>query len=105
MSAREQNERALLSGDDSQCPRAAAELLSFVFIRTYGGFTNDRIDDEERDRLMAALTDNERQTVQQYRPDGSYYCAGYDPPLKLFFRRNEIWLAISPAAEPRPSIE
>ncbi|KAK4023812.1 hypothetical protein OUZ56_009211 [Daphnia magna] len=68
-----------------------------VLVRTYGGFSNDRIDQEERCHLLASLTAEDREMVQDLlnKPGGGvYYCAGYDPPLKLFFRRNEIWLPI-----------
>ncbi|XP_046456681.1 heme-binding protein 2-like [Daphnia pulex] len=65
-----------------------------IFVRTYGGFTNDRIDQEERCHLLASLTTEDREMVQQSQPGSVHYCAGYDPPLKLFFRRNEIWLPI-----------
>ena len=31
-------------------------------------------------------------------PDSPYFYAGYDPPFKLFFRRNEVWLPIRHSA-------
>lgn len=65
------------------------------------------IDLEELTHLLSSLSEDHRRSID---PAGtvdrtttsscplissssiSYYCAGYDPPLKLFFRRNEIWL-------------
>ena len=71
----------------------------FALRRIYGGFTNDRIDQEERSHLLASLTAEDRQSVhEQQKADAAYYCAGYDPPLKLFFRRNEIWFPINGVA-------
>lgn len=76
--------------------------------RTYGGFTNDRIDQEERCHLLASLSAEDRELVieQQSKPGGGvYYCAGYDPPLKLFFRRNEIWFPIVVREEPNCAVK
>ena len=57
--------------------------------RTYGGFTSDRITGQEHDSLWTSLSDDDKLLADKEAP---FYYAGYDPPFKLFFRRNEIWL-------------
>ncbi|XP_063078411.1 heme-binding protein 2-like [Engraulis encrasicolus] len=58
-----------------------------VYVRTYGGFSNDQIFSDELQKLVASL-----------RSDGvgfqeaPYYRVGYDPPFKLTNRRNEVWI-------------
>lgn len=49
---------------------------------------------EEKDHLLASLSEEHRRSILI----DSYYLAGYDPPLKLFFRRNEIWFIIARAS-------
>lgn len=44
---------------------------------------------QEHDRLYNSLSDEDKTTVNS---NGTYFSAGYDPPFKLFFRRNEIWM-------------
>lgn len=41
--------------------------------------------------LISSLTEQDRKCVD---PDAPYYYAGYDPPFKLFFRRNDIWILL-----------
>ncbi|KAI9556262.1 hypothetical protein GHT06_018836 [Daphnia sinensis] len=60
-----------------------------VLTRTYGGFSNDRVTKQEHTNLFTSLSDEDKQLVDQSAP---YYYAGYDPPFKLFFRRNEVWM-------------
>lgn len=60
-------------------------------IRTYGGFSNDRVTKQEHINLFTSLSEEDKQLVDQSAP---YYYAGYDPPFKLFFRRNEVWMNI-----------
>lgn len=57
--------------------------------RTYGGFSNDRVTQQERQNLFDSLAEEDKQLVNQ---TGPYYYAGYDPPFKLFYRRNEVWM-------------
>ncbi|KAI1897252.1 hypothetical protein AGOR_G00081400 [Albula goreensis] len=58
-----------------------------VFVRTYGGFSNEQ---KSREQLLML--------VESLRRDGlsfeekPYYTAGYDSPFKLTNRRNEVWL-------------
>ena len=59
--------------------------------RTYGGFSNDQNTQQERDNLLASLSEDDKKLVE---PGASYYLVGYDPPFKLFFRRNEIWFVL-----------
>ena len=63
-------------------------MISF---RTYGGFSNDRVTQQERQYLFDSLSEEDKQLVNQ---TGPYYYAGYDPPFKLFYRRNEIWMIL-----------
>ncbi|EFX64407.1 hypothetical protein DAPPUDRAFT_334226 [Daphnia pulex] len=60
-----------------------------VLARTYGGFSNDRVTQQERQNLFDSLAEEDKQLVNQ---TGPYYYAGYDPPFKLFYRRNEVWM-------------
>lgn len=61
-------------------------------IRTYGGFSKDQATRQEHKNLFESLTKEDKQFVDQ---TGPYYYAGYDPPFKLFFRRNEIWMKVT----------
>ena len=63
--------------------------LTIFSFRTYGGFTNDRVTQQEHNNLYASLSEDDKVVVD---PNGTYFYAGYDPPFKLFFRRNEIWM-------------
>ncbi|XP_064195305.1 heme-binding protein 2 isoform X2 [Anguilla rostrata] len=64
-----------------------------VFVRTYGGFSNEQ---KSREQLL--------QLVESLQRDGlafeekPYYTAGYDSPFKLTNRRNEVWLFKKPDA-------
>ncbi|XP_062406893.1 heme-binding protein 2-like [Sardina pilchardus] len=58
-----------------------------VFVRTYGGFTNDQTVQTEHLKLIESL----RKDEVTFREE-PYYRVGYDPPFKLANRRNEIWL-------------
>ena len=49
---------------------------------------------EERDRLLASLTAEDRERVAQPDAGGPFYYAGYDAPFKPLFRHNEIWIAL-----------
>merc|ERR1712191_443 len=68
-----------------------------VFARTYGGFSNDAKEKEEYANLLAALTEDDKNQIE---PTNTYYTAGYDPPFKLFFRRNEIWVVTKNPSQP-----
>lgn len=63
-------------------------IKNYLSLRTYGGFTNDRVTQQEHVNLYSSLIEDDKALVD---PNGSYFYAGYDPPFKLFFRRNEIW--------------
>jgi len=56
-----------------------------VYVRVYGGFTNNDLLVKEAEALKNAL--NSSQPYDQ----ALYYSAGYDSPLVLFGRHNEIW--------------
>ncbi|MBN3314446.1 HEBP2 protein, partial [Atractosteus spatula] len=58
-----------------------------VFVRTYGGFSNEQKSREELLKLSESLRRDGHQFV-----DKEYYTAGYDSPFKLVNRRNEVWL-------------
>lgn len=55
--------------------------------RRYGGYTSDEIIIREAKGLAEAIKKNSEVGVNFEQ----YYTAGYDPPFKLFGRRNEIW--------------
>ncbi|KAJ8270518.1 hypothetical protein GJAV_G00115870 [Gymnothorax javanicus] len=58
-----------------------------VFVRTYGGFSNEEVIREQLLQLMKSL---QRDGLEfEEKP---YYTAGYDSPFKLINRRNEVWL-------------
>jgi len=68
-----------------------------VLARTYGGFSNDQKLAQEYDNLSTSLTEDDRKLVD---PVDSYYGVGYDPPFKLFSRRNEVWFVIRDSNQP-----
>ncbi|XP_041951074.1 heme-binding protein 2-like [Alosa sapidissima] len=58
-----------------------------VFVRTYGGFTNDQTVRAEHLKLVESLRRDGVQFCEE-----PFYRVGYDPPFKLTNRRNEVWL-------------
>jgi len=70
--------------------------------RTYGGFSNDLKVEVERTHFFAVLTEDDKKQIE---PIHSYYVVGYDPPFKLFNRRNEIWFVINDATKPTTKTE
>ncbi|XP_056150912.1 heme-binding protein 2 [Lampris incognitus] len=58
-----------------------------VYVRTYGGFSNEQMKREELLKLVESL-----QRDGAAFKDKPYYTAGYDSPFKLTNRRNEVWL-------------
>uniref|UniRef100_A0A3Q1H511 Heme binding protein 2 n=1 Tax=Acanthochromis polyacanthus TaxID=80966 RepID=A0A3Q1H511_9TELE len=58
-----------------------------VYVRTYGGFSNEKMKQEELLKLMESLKKDGVQYVE-----APYYTAGYDSPFKLTNRRNEVWV-------------
>ncbi|XP_076027792.1 heme-binding protein 2 [Genypterus blacodes] len=58
-----------------------------AYVRTYGGFSNEKMKREELQKLMVSL----QRDGAPYRDD-PYYAAGYDSPFKLTNRKNEVWL-------------
>ena len=67
-----------------------------TFFRTYSNFSNDQLTQQERDKLFASLSDEDKAAVDK---NGPYFFAGYDPPSKVENRRNEIWLVRSEDAK------
>ncbi|KAJ8410193.1 hypothetical protein AAFF_G00201740 [Aldrovandia affinis] len=58
-----------------------------VFVRTYGGFSNEQ---KSREQLLKLVESLQRDGLGfEEKP---YYTAGYDSPFKLTNRRNEVWL-------------
>lgn len=55
--------------------------------RTYSGFSNEKMRQEEVLKLRESLQRDKVQFV-----DKPFYAAGYDSPFKLTNRRNEIWI-------------
>ncbi|XP_061742056.1 heme-binding protein 2 isoform X2 [Nerophis ophidion] len=55
-----------------------------VYVRTYGGFSNENLKKEELLKLVESLKRDGVEFV-----DKPYYVAGYDSPFKLLNRRNE----------------
>ncbi|KAG7164232.1 heme-binding protein 2-like [Homarus americanus] len=58
-----------------------------VLTRRFGGYTSDEIIIKEAKELAEAIKKNGETGVNF----DQYYVVGYDPPFKLFSRRNEIW--------------
>ncbi|XP_071388382.1 heme-binding protein 2 [Centroberyx affinis] len=58
-----------------------------VYVRTYGGFANEQMKREECLKLLESL---QRDGVPY--TDSPFYTAGYDSPMKLTNRRNEVWI-------------
>ncbi|XP_036942098.1 heme-binding protein 2 [Acanthopagrus latus] len=58
-----------------------------VYVRRYGGFSNEKAKREELLKLLESL---QRDGVQYV--DKPFYTAGYDSPFKLTNRRNEVWV-------------
>ncbi|KAL2082168.1 hypothetical protein ACEWY4_021986 [Coilia grayii] len=58
-----------------------------VFVRTYGGFSNDQMFSDEFQKLVECLRRDSVEFLQE-----PYYRAGYDPPFKLTNRKNEVWI-------------
>ncbi|XP_786126.3 heme-binding protein 2 [Strongylocentrotus purpuratus] len=58
-----------------------------VYAMKFGGFANDEKCLKEKEKFMAIL---EADGVKVKRD--AFYCAFYNTPLKLFNRKNEIWL-------------
>lgn len=58
-----------------------------AYVRTYGGFSNEKMKREEHLKLLESL---QRDGVQYV--DKPFYTAGYDSPFKLTNRRNEVWV-------------
>ncbi|MBN3306049.1 heme-binding protein 2 [Amia ocellicauda] len=64
-----------------------------VFVRTYGGFSNEQKSREELLQLIESLRRDGQQFVEE-----QYYTAGYDSPFKMLNRHNEVWLLKKSAA-------
>lgn len=58
-----------------------------LHLRTYGGFSNEKMKREELQKLLESL----QRDAAPYIED-PYYAAGYDSPFKLTNRRNEVWI-------------
>ncbi|TKS76159.1 Heme-binding protein 2 [Collichthys lucidus] len=58
-----------------------------AYVRTYGGFSNEKMKREELMKLMESL---QRDGVPYM--EKPFYAAGYDSPFKLTNRRNEVWV-------------
>lgn len=59
----------------------------FLPFRTYGGFANETLKQEELRKLIESLKRDNVQFV-----DKPFYSVTYDPPFKLINRRNEVWV-------------
>ncbi|KAK8728312.1 hypothetical protein OTU49_009222 [Cherax quadricarinatus] len=85
----------LVPEEHQQIPPPAADKTIFieerpeltVLTRRFGGYTNDEVIIKEAKELAEAIKKNGEIGVNF----NQYYVAGYDPPFKLFGRRNEIW--------------
>ncbi|KAK5903542.1 hypothetical protein CgunFtcFv8_007314 [Champsocephalus gunnari] len=58
-----------------------------AYVRTYGGFSNEKI---KREELLKVIESLKRDAVQYV--DHPFYVAGYDSPFKLTHRRNDVWI-------------
>ncbi|XP_068610015.1 heme-binding protein 2 isoform X2 [Brachionichthys hirsutus] len=58
-----------------------------AYVRTYSGFSNEKMKREELLKLLESLQRDGAPHVEQ-----PFYAAGYDSPFKLTNRRNEVWV-------------
>ncbi|XP_028809429.1 heme-binding protein 2 [Denticeps clupeoides] len=58
-----------------------------TFVRTFGGFSNEKMVREEHLKLIESLQRDEVKFKE-----APYYRVGYDSPFKMTNRRNEVWL-------------
>ncbi|XP_045605139.1 heme-binding protein 2 isoform X2 [Procambarus clarkii] len=85
----------LVPEEYQQCPPQIADKTIFfedrpeltVLTRRFGGYANDEIILKEVKELAEAIKKSGEIGVNF----DQYYIVGYDPPFKLFSRRNEIW--------------
>ena len=70
-------------------PNGYWSLLSLLFInfRQFSGFAGEKEFIEELEKLRKALARDQIEYVE-----GFFYYCGYDSPMKLVNRRNEVWL-------------
>lgn len=76
------------------CPAPTDETVFFqeqeetkVYVRHFGGFSNNNLYKEHLQALKDSLDRDGRCYVT-----GIYYTAGYDPPFRLWGRRNEVYV-------------
>lgn len=60
-----------------------------VLVRKFGGYAKDASTTTERQLLAESLRGT--QGEEGTSTDGTFYQVVYDPPFKMFNRRNEIW--------------
>ncbi|XP_068198863.1 heme-binding protein 2 [Antennarius striatus] len=58
-----------------------------AYVRTYSGFSNEKMKREELLKLLESLQRDGVPHVEK-----PFYVAGYDSPFKLTNRRNEVWI-------------
>ncbi len=58
------------------------------FERVFGGFASDQVFKEETSKLRESLSQVKNQDIKV--DEGRVVCIAYDPPFKLFGRRNEV---------------
>ncbi|XP_066963365.1 heme-binding protein 2-like [Macrobrachium rosenbergii] len=73
------------SGDNSIFIEERPAMV--VLTRRFGGYASDEIIIKEAKELAEEIQRQNEPGVNY----NQYYIAGYDPPFKLFGRRNEIW--------------
>lgn len=60
--------------------------LLLLWLRQFGGYAKEADYIAQAAQLRAALEGS-----ATFRSD-MYFCTGYDPPMKPYGRRNEVWL-------------
>lgn len=78
------------------CPAPTEETVFFqeedketkMYVRHFGGFSNNNLYKEHLQALKDSLDRDGRGYVT-----GVYYTAGYDPPFRLWGRRNEVYVS------------
>ncbi|XP_068234272.1 heme-binding protein 2-like [Palaemon carinicauda] len=81
------------SGDNTIFFESRPEMV--VLTRRFGGYASDEAIIKEAKELAEEIQAQNEPGVNYEQ----YYIAGYDPPFKLFGRRNEIWFVKTPSQD------
>lgn len=66
--------------------RASYHNIVLLIYRSFGGFLNDTLEQENLGELADDIGDSSKYIKNPY------FTAGYDNPYQVFDRHNEVWL-------------